>query len=247
MKKLTSLSVILACSLLLAACGGQSASNENEGNQVDTNVQDDSNNGDVNYDNNDDYTNLSTSSTPRPKPKFPKPDLNRIVSDLVGRTITEGTSNGYYPQNWNFTIESGQIKDIELLETVVDNQEMYIVEIKVQIQPAGNFYYDTTLKVSYINTPDEGWVMDNVVSRGMDIVSNHYYDDCIDVYSYADFGGTNYYYCFINNSDSMLMVGGSVYYNGKWEKFIKSVRGNSSRDAYVYGKDYKIDFVIKEY
>lgn len=182
-----------------------------------------------------------------------KPDMTRMESDLVGRTITEGKAEGYHRADWTYTIEHGQISQFEITKTIVDDQDLYIVEATMNITPSdASYYYYTTLKLTYVDSSSNGWILDNVSSLGMDVVSNGAYDDCISSRIADDGWGGTYALYIRNNCDSNLIVGGRVLTSGGWKRFssIVGAHEENSVGGVMSGgsvDNYVIDFVIKEY
>lgn len=188
---------------------------------------------------------------PKARPQLPSPSLSKIRSDLAGRVITEGKSDGYHRDDWTHTIEHGTISNIQVYDTIVDQPDLLILELQMDIRPNSSFYYHTTLKVNYINDAEDGWILDNVNSLGMDVVSNHAYDDCIIPSIQPDGWGGTYQLSLRNNSESTLIVGGRVH-TDQWHKFSQQIPGHESATVGgVFGggsvNDYKIDFVVKEF
>lgn len=193
-----------------------------------------------------------TSSNREYSTKMPKPSKGMIKSDLEGMSIGEGLSQGYHKKDWTYTITQGEISNFHINEVLVDEPDLYIVICGMRIKPNASFYYDTVLKIIYVKDKKQGWILDNVVSKGMRVVSNGAYDDCISTDIEDDGWGGTYCLKLSNNSSSSLIVGGRVLLtNDSWKTFSVRIDGNDK--ASVGGafsgsvKDYKIDFVVKEY
>lgn len=182
-----------------------------------------------------------------------KPDEVKMTSDLTGRTISEGVTEGYHPQDWTYTIEHGQISGLYVENVVADEPDLYVVEVNMHLTPSGtNYYYDTNLKLTYVNTPSDGWVLDSVTSLGMNVVSNGVYDDSISARVGDDGWGGTYCVYIKNNSDTPLVVGGRVHASEGWKKFSTIVQGyeETGVGGVFYGgsvDDYVVDFVVKEH
>lgn len=196
------------------------------------------------------------SETGEESPNTPRitsiPDENRISSDLTGRKISEGYEQGYHSDDWTFTIQAGQVHDLRINQVVVNQPDLYIVETSMKIQPNASFYYNTKLKISYRNSPSEGWIIDNITSQGMDVVSNGAYEDCVRLRIDEDgWGGTKGLYVR-NNSDATLVVGGRLLTDDGWQRFSRVVKAHEEGTVGgLFGggsvKDYRLDFVIKEF
>lgn len=226
------ISWLLLCGVLCSSCGSRIIDKFNVKDSEEYNDYDD-----------------EDSSHPR---ITSKPDANRMASDLIGCTISEGYENGYHPADWTFTIERGQIQDFEILDVLIDQPDLYVVEVNMKLKPDASFYYDTFLKINYRNSPSEGWIIDNIMSQGMDVVSNGAYDDCVRLRIDEDgWGGTKGLYVR-NNSNSSLIVGGKLLNNDGWTRFSVGVEPHEeSMTGGLFGggsvRDYCVDFVVKQF
>lgn len=154
------------------------------------------------------------------------PNETIIANDLIGRKITEGRDNGYFDNDWVWTIENGEILDLKILNQVVDTDYCtFYVEmiLKAVTRP---IKYKATVQVDYTKTNNR-WIISMVQSKGVDVVKTGRYDNCISTKIDDDgWGGVN---CLKikNNSDVPLLVGGlfrTDYSNG-WRKFSAVVEG----------------------
>lgn len=182
--------------------------------------------------------------------KKSKPTATRIESDLTGVSISEGVAGeGYHRDGWTHTIEYGQVSDFQVIKEIINDNDYYVVESRFKLKPVGNYHYDAVVKISYVNDPTEGWVIDNVNSLRLDLVSNGMYDDCITAHLDDDgWGGVLSLY-LSNNGNKSLVVGGRIYANGKWKKFSQIIEAHcKSSVGGTFGggnvSDYRIDFVI---
>lgn len=173
----------------------------------------------------------------------PKPNETSMVYDLYGKNISEGLSDGYFGSNWTHQIENGQISDFKILNTIFDDDNNYVVEAQMHININENWYYDANLKIGYQRNDEKGWVLDNVASLGLNVVSNGIYNDAIKCES-------NTYSTYLkNNSTTALLVGGRVHrtsYDGSVEKFCYLVPANETHSLCDSRDEYFIDFVVKD-
>lgn len=154
------------------------------------------------------------------------PNETIIANDLIGRKITEGRDNGYFDNDWVWTIENGEISDLKILNQVVDSDYCtFLVEmvLKAVTRP---IKYKATVQVDYTKTNNR-WVISMVQSKGVDVVKTGRYDNCISTKIDDDgWGGVN---CLKikNNTDVPLLVGGlyRTSYSDGWRKFSTVVNG----------------------
>lgn len=154
------------------------------------------------------------------------PNETIIANDLIGRKITEGRDNGYFDNDWVWTIENGEISDLKILNQVVDTDYCtFFVEmiLKAVTRP---IKYQATVQVDYAKTNNR-WVISMVQSKGVDVVKTGRYDTCISTKIDDDgWGGVN---CLKikNNTDVPLFVGGlyRTNYSDGWRKFSAIVEG----------------------
>ena len=197
-----------------------------------------------------DLPNNQVSHTEKIRSKNEKPSINSIPYDLVGHKLSEGVSDGYHKKDWAYSIENNSITNFSIDEVLANDNSSYLIISSFHLKGGNNFYYDTHVKISYINNGD-GWELNYVNSLGMFVVSDGQYDDCI-ICEIADdgWGGVN---CLSirNISECTLVVGGQIRtYNG-WLKFSKPVSPHDSGSVGgTFGggnvQDYIIEFVVRE-
>ncbi|MBQ6083848.1 MAG: hypothetical protein IJK92_05800 [Bacteroidales bacterium] len=154
------------------------------------------------------------------------PNETIIANDLIGRKITECRDNGYFDNDWVWTIENGEILDFKILNQVVDTDYCtFYVEmiLKAVTRP---IKYKATVQVDYTKTNNR-WVISMVQSKGVDVVKTGRYDNCISTKIGDDgWGGVD---CLKikNNTDVPLFVGGlfRTSYSDAWRKFSAVVNG----------------------
>lgn len=236
-------------SLLLAGCAGSSSKDKDSDNgngRVKTNVPGYS-------DRSNEYSEPNYSSNYNVAKA--KPSDNQMVYDLIGHTISEGTTQGYHHEGWNYTIENGSVSDFNVTDVLAEDDSQLIVVADMNLRgtssPHCNFYYHATVQIRYVNLPGDGWTLDYVHCLGMEVVSDGQYDDMVSARIADDgWGGVN---CLQvqNLSECRLIVGGYFYADGTWQKFSLPV------DAYEQGavggtfgggsvESYQLDFVVRE-
>lgn len=184
--------------------------------------------------------------------KYKKPTTDLILYDLIGHKLSEGVSDGYHKQDWTYEIKNNSISSFYIKKTLEDNGNSYVVVASCRLKGGtnSNFYYDTELKIGYINKGN-GWKLNYVNSLGMNIVSDGQYNDCI-LCSLVDdgWGGVN---CLNirNTSECSLVVAGQIRTYNEWKKFSTIVSPHKSASVGgTFGggnvKDYIIDFVVRE-
>lgn len=155
------------------------------------------------------------------------PNESVIANDLIGRKITEGRENGYFNDDWLWTIEYGEISNLKILsQTIEEDYCSFLVEmvLKAKTRP---IRYKVTVRVDY-TLINNRWVFGMVKSIGVDVVKTGRYDDCISTQIADDgWGGVN---CLkiTNNTDVPLFVGGLFRTNSTdaWRKFSSVVEGH---------------------
>lgn len=182
-----------------------------------------------------------------------KPTPNSMRYDFIGHSVTEGVTDGYFDTYWRYVIEDGDINNISVEEVINDDNQQYIAVLRLKLRGGGNnndtnrsnYYYDTKVKIRYIYDPQQGWLLDYVNSLGMNIVSDHAYDDLVTM-------ANNSIRSITNNGDISLTVGGQYLKDNVWKKFMLVVPAHgTSAPLYdgvciSYGvDDAVIDFIIR--
>jgi len=103
----------------------------------------------------------------------PKPDIERLKNDLIGRRVTNQTT-GYY----NWIIDSlDELKGLELISTT-DNGKEVLFEAQLRLQRINQ--WDTNISVKYVLPDNEDWWKLETYNGQMDIVhTGGKYDSCI--------------------------------------------------------------------
>lgn len=175
-----------------------------------------------------------------------KPSTNMIALDLIGHTISDVDPKGYHDSNWAWRIDDGEIKELQIIETAVDETDLYVPVINVRLHAKGNYSYDTKLKLIYRYSSNQGWILETVSPLSLQLITDGLYDDFISVEKISDLYGTHWY--INNNCDSPLTVFYRTFLRGNCEKHHVTVRGNENVKASVWSlDDCIIDYVIKDY
>lgn len=179
----------------------------------------------------------------------PVPTKAVIETDLIGRTLSEGIDNGYFPPDWRWTIEAGEISGLMIQsKKISDDYCSFVVTMVLKSQSSPTLYH-ATVQVDY-SLRNKRWRIVLVRSKGIRVIKTERYLDCISTKIDDDgWGGVN---CvkIKNNIDSSLLVGG-VYRTDEsddWHKFsviidgltVVGVGGTFSHGSVV---DYRIHFV----
>lgn len=166
----------------------------------------------------------------------PDPTMAKIRKDLVGRIIRE-LPGGYF-NNWSWTIEAGEIKDLQITE--VEKVDTHHTEILVNMTlQAEGPAYKTSGKVYYVLDDRDDWEIDMLESCEVEVVKTGRYDTCITT-------TLDGHLEIHNNSDAALLVGFRIVDRyGNPTKHSLVVGGGETKSYYNgYGVvDYSIDFI----
>lgn len=177
------------------------------------------------------------------------PEEKQIQRDLVGHSLAEGVTNGYYSEDWYWEIEDGQISQLRITEIIQKTQTQYL--LIAQMRLSKDYYsYNAKVKIKYILTSQNHWVMDYVVSLGMHIVNTHEYDDYIRSSIVEDGWGGTFCVKITNQSELSLAVGGDFLTNNGWRRYLVRVppHGIITTGGLFNGgsvSDYRINFVMR--
>lgn len=147
-----------------------------------------------------------------------KPTRDQMAKDMLGLRLNEGYTNGWFPEDWYWVVESGEIKALKILEVVNDTPTEYCVIVKVRLQ-SGAGAYNAKVKLNYRLTRDNKWKLDYAVSQGVDIVRTNKYNDCLS-FRIADdgWGGVNMLQ-IKNETGIELCCAGYIKTYDEWRKF----------------------------
>jgi hypothetical protein len=176
----------------------------------------------------------------------PKPDTEKIKSDLIGRKITE-QPNGYHRQGWYWEIKNGEIKEIQIIsENKQDND--YLFEVRLILQADGGAH-EAIINLTYVLRQNDDWTIDFLVSKQVNVVKTGKYDNCITAVR-KQTGLSEYELEFTNHCDVALVVGGVVLNalgDKQWHKFSAVVEGSGTKSIgglfSISVLDFQIHFV----
>lgn len=176
----------------------------------------------------------------------PKPTRNQIAKDLVGHKLKEGYDNGWFPKDWVWLIEEGEIKALKITEVLKDSNTDYCINVLMHLQSETKAF-KAKAKINYVLTKDNKWKIEYVVSKGMDIVKTHKYDDClslsIDLHWFMGINTNNETdFNVKNNSELVLYFAGYVYRYGDWQKVAFSI-GPHKTEKIEFAEAYKVEFI----
>jgi hypothetical protein len=174
----------------------------------------------------------------------PKPDIEKIKQNLIGRKITE-QPNGYHRQGWYWEIKEGEIKELQIITESKQSND-YLFEIRMILQAEGSAH-EAFVNLTYVLGQNDDWTIDFLESKQVNIVKTGQYNNCITVQRKGWSG--EFELEFTNHCDVALVVGGVILseFGGEWIKFstvvdasgIGSVGGLFS----VSVRDYRIHFI----
>lgn len=176
-----------------------------------------------------------------------KPSRAQIAKDLIGIRLNEGYENGWFSDSWYWTIETGEIKALKIIEVLSNTNKDYCIVARIRLQSNASVY-DAKVKINYRLTKSRQWKLEYAVSQGMDIVRTNKYNGCLS-FSIADdgWGGVN---CLQikNNSNIELICAGYMKVWGEWKKFSTTLDPYQTKGVGgTFGggnvSDYKIEFI----
>ncbi len=179
----------------------------------------------------------------------PDPDETKIRKDLVGRVVQE-QEGGYHKYGWRWTIENGEVKDVEILGKEAGNRS-WLYRLSFVVQAERGAAYSVSANLAY-DLPDDvdDWRVEYLESLTVNIVKTGRYDHCISHETVQ--GGwliNRRPLKLTNNTTQGLQVGGRIRHDNNWEKFVVNVEGNSTQYISFGGgyqqevHEYIIDFV----
>lgn len=166
----------------------------------------------------------------------PKPDINKIKRDLIGREIW-GLEGSYFA-GWSWEITAESLKDLYIIEdsdtTNKNGNRIYYVHLT--ISSASGTCYETDVKLYYRLGHADDWTLDMLENQNIEIVKTGMYDNSLTI-SKNSFSG----YTITNVGDASLIAGFRVLYNNTWTK--KTVVIHGGRSEVFYYNDLIMDFV----
>ena len=177
----------------------------------------------------------------------PKPTRSQIAKDLVGHRLKEGKDDGWFPNDWSWLIEEGEIKAMKIEEVLKDTDSDYCINVVMRLESDKNAFI-AKAKINYILTRDKKWRLEYVISKGMNIVKTHKYDDCLNVsIDKRWFMGVNVNnekeMTIENNCEIFLYFAGYIYMkSGEKQKLTLSI-GPHNTEKIPYVEAYEVVFI----
>ena len=168
------------------------------------------------------------------------PTVVTICRDLIGHNLSEGVKEGYYPREWHWTIEEGEISNFRILSVRENTEDRYTIDVQMKLSTSTRAFI-ANATIYYVHTP-RGWDLEMVKSRGMNIVRTYRYDDCIQP-EYGDGYLNKEDLYLVNDCEVTLEVGGKIFKYGSWRKFSTTVSPHSTQQVDYYVEEYVIDYV----
>jgi hypothetical protein len=176
----------------------------------------------------------------------PKPDVEKIKLDLVGRKIMEQRPDHQFT-GWKWLVKENDIKDIHIVGEKKQGDDC-LFEVRLILQAEGGAY-EVNINLTYVLRQYDDWKLDFLENKEVNIVKTGKYDNCITTQIKGWSG--EFQVEFTNNCDVALLIGGAVLseFGGEWKYFSKIVEANG--EGHVGGlfsisvKDYKIHFIEK--
>ena len=168
------------------------------------------------------------------------PSVVTICRDLIGHNLSEGVKDGYYPREWKWTIEEGEISNFRILSVRENTEDRYTIDVQMKLSTSTRAFI-AKATVYYVHT-QRGWDLEMVKSRGMNIVRTYRYDDCIQP-EYGDGYLNKEDLYLVNDCEVTLEVGGKIFKYGSWRKFSTTVSPHSTQQVDYYVEEYVIDYV----
>lgn len=176
-----------------------------------------------------------------------KPTRDQIAKDLIGIRLNEGYTDGWFPEDWYWIVEKGEVKAVKILEVLENTDKNYCIIVMVRLQSNANAY-NAKVKINYRLTKDRRWKIEYAYSQGIDLVKTNKYNDCLN-FSIEPTG-----FCFakvleITNKTGMeLWCAGAVKNTSdNWEKFSVTINPYETKKIEAIGEvvNYTIKFIEK--
>lgn len=152
----------------------------------------------------------------------PKPTINKIKKDLVGREFKD-KPDGYFSMNGQFFIANDEIQNIEILSTE-DKNGFYKLNALITLQEkAGSIIYEVDADIIYLLGDADDWTISGFSANSIAVVKTGEYNKYLSTKN-----DSNAYLKLNNSSDMTLRVGGIILsgYAKRWLKFSIDIEGN---------------------
>jgi hypothetical protein len=148
------------------------------------------------------------------------PTTEKIKADLVGCTVSDH-KDGYGGEDWNVTISENNIVKVQIVAKK-SYEQFYYCNVNLVLQQTGGAILVSCELVYEVGVAD--WELKSVISQQINYVKTGFYDKFVilGTAAYSN-DGLAMYQPLINQSASVLAVGG-VYFNGvEWKKFYQII------------------------
>lgn len=170
-----------------------------------------------------------------------KPTEQQIQQDLVGHSLSEGKTDGYYPQSWKWIIAENSIFDFKILSVDEDSESRYSITISMRLS-SDTRSYDVKAIVRYKLDDINDWEIEFIQSQGMNIVKTHQYDSCARCYINRGIIGSGLF--AENNCEIALEVAGrELDYDGKWITFCRIIPPHQNERISYRTDDFILDYI----
>ena len=176
----------------------------------------------------------------------PKPDLEKIKRDLVGRRITPQV-DGYYARNWFWDVQNSDIRDIQIMNESRRGSD-YWFQVRLILQRHGGAH-EAVINLTYVLPRyADDWQISFQENISVNFVRTGQFCNCIRITRGSGGNGLGFY----NQCDVALVVGGAVlkWRDNQWHRFHVTVEGNNryarSFDGQFFSPmilDYRISFI----
>ena len=165
----------------------------------------------------------------------------KLADDLVGQKIYDPSENGYFPQEWRWTLESGEVLGVDVLnrETTLDESHIRILAHLHR----GYTQIDADILMHYVRYGSDFLLQSTTVNRII-IPNQTNYAQYVSLKMDYDFFPTLTLY---NNSNMTLFVGGDYSSGDKQERFGCIVGPNSSESVAIGAiQSYHLHFAYRK-
>lgn len=167
-------------------------------------------------------------------------DNSNYAKDLVGQIVYEPSDNGYFPQEWRWKIEDGEVLSVQEINRLYGNDEIIVLAHLHR----GETRIDAEMVLKYSTAGRDRKIMSSKVLK-LIIPTQPDFSQYIKLRMDYDFLPSLVLY---NKSDMTLFVGGDYSFNeGKMTKFAGVFEPNSSKTIAIGGIDsYHIHFAYRK-
>jgi len=160
----------------------------------------------------------------------PKPDLERLKTDLIGRKILWDMKQAG-TRHWTL-LSTEEFKTFDIKETVNTN-ENYLLDVYLLLR--GEFTdYEANVTIQYILQQHDDWTFNMFQSKDFKVIPTHKYKNCIS-HGWEGWGFANR--CYVTNKcDFTLLVIGemkptAIYALGEIWPFVRFISGNDRAEV----------------